>query len=272
MNATRWWCGYTNFATGIQCNAAWRPWDMIGQRVGDGRLMSQAVGAWNAEHPADAMDGLYSQMFGAGKVHPKTTLELTPAGLFNGGVNRVVSGLVPGEAYLLICWMKYEFRGMQPTGLKFHLGVDPTGQTGNGNAGTINWGTDRIADQAPVHEIFSHVWRTFTPTSNSVSIWLRAGHSVNNPSFMVYVDKVEVKQVTLTLTTVRADFDGDGDVDQSDYGHLQDCYTGSGIAPTSPACEDARLDVDVDVDADDFHIFLGCFGGANQPVSAGCTP
>jgi hypothetical protein len=195
MNADRWWCGYTNFATGVQCNDTWRPWDMIGQRIGDGRLMSQAVGAWNADHPADAMNGLYSQMFGAGEVHPRTTTELTPAGLFDGGINQAVNGLIGGEAYLLVAWVKYEFRGLQPTELEFYLGVDPTGQTSNGDAATIEWGIDQVADKAKVHEIFTHVWRTFTATGPTASIWLRASHPMSNPSFKFYVDMVEVRQL-----------------------------------------------------------------------------
>lgn len=193
MNADRWWCGYTNFVVGAMCS--WPNFDLVGQFLQDGRSMAAAVGDWSLNNPADSMDGLYSQMFGAGEVHPKTTSELTPAGLFNGGINRQVSGLVPGEAYLLICWMKYEFRGYQPAQLAFYLGVDPTGQTSNGNAATIDWGINQLADKAPVHEIFSHVWRTFTPTSSTASIWLRAHHPTNNPSFKCYVDLVEVRQL-----------------------------------------------------------------------------
>jgi hypothetical protein len=198
MNADNWWCGYTNFAVGIQCNGAWVPWDIVYRYVSGGQLISQFVGDWNEDHPADAKDGLYSQMFGAGKVHPGTVSELTPAGLFNGGVNRVVTGLTPGEGYLLLCWMKYEFRGIQPDQLAFYLGVDPTGQTGNGNAGTIDWGDDHVADKAPVHEIYTHVWRTFNATGTSASIWLRASHPVANPSVMCYVDQVEVRQLAET--------------------------------------------------------------------------
>ncbi len=272
MNADRWWCGYNNFATGIQCNAAWRPWDLIGQRVGSGELITQNVGAWNADHPADAMDGLYSQMFGAGKVHPKTLGELTPAGLFNGGVNQQVTGLSPGAGYLVICWMKYEFRGQQPAQLAFHLGVDSTGQTANGNAGTLDWGPDQIADKAPIHEIFSHVWRTFTATSSTASIWLRASHPVSDPSVMFYADQIEVRQLAgpPPPVIVGPDFDIDGDVDLADYGHLQACYTGPGIAQNLAACQDARLDFDDDVDADDFGIFQGCISGADVLPDPAC--
>jgi len=77
--------------------------------------------------------------------------------------------------------------------------------------------------------------------------------------------------VTLTLTAVQADFDGDGDVDQSDFGHLQDCYSGPGVPQNESGCTDARLDGDEDVDAADFGIFQGCMGGEGQPVPPGCT-
>jgi hypothetical protein len=187
MNADRWNTGLTIFDVG-GCGV-WAEWDITGYGI------AQDVGGWNQANPADTMDGLYSQMFGAGKVHPMTVGELTPDGDFNGGVNRVVAGLTPGESYLLICWMKYEFRGQQPDQLAFYLGVDATGQTTNGNAPTIDWGNDQIADKAPIHEIFSHVWRTFTAGSSSVSVWLRASHPVSNPSVMVYTDLVEVRQL-----------------------------------------------------------------------------
>jgi hypothetical protein len=329
-----------------------------------------AIGAHNANNPADATQGLYSQMFGAGKVHPKTVQEMVPAGLFNGGVNRLVSGLTAGREHLLICWMKYEFRGMQPAQLQFFLGVDPTGQTADGNAATIDWGVDQITDKAKVHEIFTHVWRTFTPTSSTASIWLRAHHPIANPSVMFYTDEVEVRQLTpppgpaiglsttlieletpagvnpvgvtftianagldtinytltddvpwlsvtpasgnssgeadtinvvfnvaglagahtatitatspeatnspqtitvkLTIPTVPADFDQDGDVDQADFGHLQECFTGSGLTQTDPDCADARLDADEDVDLNDFSIFQSCMGGAGQPPAPAC--
>ena len=41
------------------------------------------------------------------------------------------------------------------------------------------------------------------------------------------------------VTRVPGDFDKDGDVDQSDFGHLQACYTGPGTDITDPECFDA---------------------------------
>ena len=76
--------------------------------------------------------------------------------------------------------------------------------------------------------------------------------------------------VLLTIQTVGPDLDGDADVDQEDFGHLQACLSGQGIAQIDPVCMNARLDADLDVDADDVSIFLGCFSGPGQPPPPGC--
>lgn len=188
MNENRWWCGYANFVAGGSCT--WPAFEILGQ----GNIVSE-VGAWNANNPADAVEGLRSQMFGTGQVHPRSLSELAPANPFVGGINRQVGGLIPGQGYLVSCWVKYEFRGQRPTGLKFHLGVDSTGQTSNGNAPSIAWGEDQIAERATVHEVFTRVWRTFTAVAPTASIWLRASQTETGPAFMFYVDSVEVRQL-----------------------------------------------------------------------------
>ncbi|GMU20752.1 MAG: hypothetical protein AMXMBFR13_08480 [Phycisphaerae bacterium] len=60
------------------------------------------------------------------------------------------------------------------------------------------------------------------------------------------------------------DMDADGDVDQSDFGWLQVCLSGSG-QPYPPSCAIADLEGDGDVDQGDLDIFRACMGGANQP-------
>jgi len=190
LKADPWFIGTTIFTVG-GCRT-WAEWDITGLGI------AGPVGDWNATHPTDATEGLYAQMFGAGKTHPMTLSEmLDHGGQFNGGVNQQVTGLIPGREYLLICWMKYEFRGAQPDQLKFYLGVDQTGQTTNGNATTLDWGNDQIADKAPVHEIFTHVWRTFIANDSTVSIWLRANHPTQDPAVMVYADHVELLPLVL---------------------------------------------------------------------------
>ena len=77
------------------------------------------------------------------------------------------------------------------------------------------------------------------------------------------IDYIDVKGIG-------PDFDEDGDVDQEDFGHLQSCFSGSGITQSDPNCEDARLDNDDDVDQGDFGILQGCMSGANVWADPAC--
>jgi hypothetical protein len=68
-----------------------------------------------------------------------------------------------------------------------------------------------------------------------------------------------------TSTTIQpGDFDGDGDVDQSDFGHMQICFSGPTI-PYGPGCADADLDTNNDVSSADLNTFLNCLTGADKP-------
>jgi len=76
---------------------------------------------------------------------------------------------------------------------------------------------------------------------------------------------------TAALTLgVSGDFDVDDDVDHEDFGHFQECMSGSGISQNDPACLDSRLDLDDDVDLTDFAIFEGCISGPNTPANSTC--
>ena len=76
--------------------------------------------------------------------------------------------------------------------------------------------------------------------------------------------------VAVTVRGVPGDFDLDGDVDGEDYGHLQECLTGSAMAQNLPSCQDALLDGDADVDGADVDRFLACFSGPNVPAEVTC--
>lgn len=67
------------------------------------------------------------------------------------------------------------------------------------------------------------------------------------------------------------DLDRDGDVDQGDFGLLQNCFSGSYVPQTDPACRGARFDGDDDVDQDDVARFLLCFSGPDVPSNAECA-
>lgn len=57
------------------------------------------------------------------------------------------------------------------------------------------------------------------------------------------------------------DFDRDDDVDQSDFGHLQACFTERWTRPTA-GCWDADLNRDASVDAEDVAVFQQSMRGS----------
>ena len=61
----------------------------------------------------------------------------------------------------------------------------------------------------------------------------------------------------------KMDFDLDGDVDQTDFAHIQNCFSGDGFA-CGPDCSDGDLDGDGDLDSSDFNAFLPSLSGADQ--------
>lgn len=67
-----------------------------------------------------------------------------------------------------------------------------------------------------------------------------------------------------------ADGDDDRDVDQADFGFLQVCLSGSGVALQS-GCEKADLDADNDVDAADLQLFRGCMSGDGVRADEDCA-
>jgi hypothetical protein len=67
------------------------------------------------------------------------------------------------------------------------------------------------------------------------------------------------------------DFDRDGDVDQIDFGHLQQCFSGAFVSQNEPGCQDAWLDADDDVDSEDFAILARCLSGPGVPEEPSCA-
>jgi hypothetical protein len=77
--------------------------------------------------------------------------------------------------------------------------------------------------------------------------------------------------LNISLPAGYSDFDADGDVDMTDFGHLQQCFTGTGTVVDS-TCYDACLDGSSSIDDGDVAAFNGCFSGPNVQAAAGCTP
>ncbi|UCD27348.1 MAG: hypothetical protein JSV03_09465, partial [Planctomycetota bacterium] len=129
------------------------------------------------------------------------------------------------------------------------LSVSPTSGTTSGGADTI----EVIYDGTTIAG-----WPRGHYTAN---ITVSAGDVLNSPQTLA---------VTLSVLTVAPDFDGDYDVDMEDFGHLQLCYTGSGVLLIDPACQDTDLDRDLDVDQLDFDVLYGCLSGTNVPAPREC--
>lgn len=76
---------------------------------------------------------------------------------------------------------------------------------------------------------------------------------------------------SVAVRPIPGDFDGDRDVDQTDFGHLQYCYSARRSDPLAPGCADADMNRDGHVDAEDLGLFLGCVAGAGAPADPDCV-
>lgn len=122
------------------------------------------------------------------------------------------------------------------------LSVSPAGGSSSGASNTHTISYDDVAS-LPVGQHTGTINITSTNADNSPQT---IGVTIN-------VDPL----------TVPGDMDGDLDVDQTDFGLLQVCILGDGIAQESASCAKALLDGDPDVDAYDVAVFLGCMSGAD---------
>lgn len=76
--------------------------------------------------------------------------------------------------------------------------------------------------------------------------------------------------VHVNIKTVLPDFDLDGDVDETDFGHFQECLSAILNSPIAPACTNADFTRDSTVDASDFNVFVSCLAGANVKANKTC--
>ncbi len=74
---------------------------------------------------------------------------------------------------------------------------------------------------------------------------------------------------SFTTTGYTGDFDHDNDVDQTDFGHLQQCLSGDG-RDYSPGCSNSDLDSDRDVDQADLVMFVACLSGPGLLPDPNC--
>jgi hypothetical protein len=127
-------------------------------------------------------------------------------------------------------------------------------------------------------------WLSVTPQTGEVTVetdTITVNYTTDGLAAAVYPATITVAgpegtaspatiAVSLTVRPLPGDLDGDGDADQSDFGLLQACQTGSGVIQDAPACDAAHLDTDADVDSSDVSLFLKCMAGSGVPVDPHC--
>ncbi|NLX14580.1 MAG: hypothetical protein GXY44_13135 [Phycisphaerales bacterium] len=145
----------------------------------------------------------------------------------------------------------------------------------NAGSGTINFS---IADDAPWLNVTpstgtsSGEAKTFNISYSTAGMALgeyNATITVVDPNAINSPRTIPVMLHVRPTMAMRADFDGDGDVDMADFGHLQACYSGSGMPPVA-GCENADLDGNNTIDQNDFTLFRQCLSGTNIPVNPLC--
>lgn len=223
----------------------------------------------------------------------KTTWEfITGTGGVDSGLRNTDHAFSAGAAWL----MSEYVAGIRPTSAGFatfdiipHPGqltsVDCTMPTPTGGV-SIQYTVDRTANtyNADINIPGATTARVAVPrlsgrgtvTIDGQQVWTRSGAADNATSdnYYLYFPNIAPGQHTVAAVfdppNVKPDFDLDGDVDQSDFGHFQICFTGSGNPQTDLACQDARLDADLDVDQNDLAIFLRCHTGEGAAPTQGC--
>ena len=168
-----WSAGMCIFLVGSQ-SAQWDGWE-----VADEPVIYEGCGDYNADHPADAWEGLHSQQFGEN------------SGGWTGGIRQAAS-VTAGKQYRLDHWMKYETYGVN-TGVSYKVGYDLTGQTANPGAGSIVFSADLIDGEGRETDWWYDHTLLLTATGSQVSIWFEGSQPFGHDSFRIMVDEVSLR-------------------------------------------------------------------------------
>ena len=163
-----WSMGMAIFLVG-SVSSQWDVWEVVGQP-----RIYEDCGDYNFNHPADAMDGVFSQQFGES------------SGGFTGGIVQAASTTASTQ-YRLDHWMKYETYGVSAA-LSYNVGYDLTGQTSNPNASTIVWSSDLNFTEARETDWWYFNALSFTATGSTTSIWFRGSQSSGFAPWRVMID------------------------------------------------------------------------------------
>jgi PKD repeat protein len=148
-----------------------------GRETANEPVIYEGAGDHNWSHPADAREGVFSQQFGS-----------EAAGFTGGVVQRLA--VEAGVEHVLTASLKFETR--QPaTDVVLRMGYDPTGQTADGNGGTIVWSGDLVSGEGRESDIWYTSSLRFVPGGPQASIWVSVA---NDKPVRISLDDVKVEK------------------------------------------------------------------------------
>ncbi len=173
--------GLCYFLTSQWPNMQWPDFDLtLYPEIIDG------VRAGNRAHPHDAHSGTMAQQFGGSRES------------FDRGIIQSFD-TTPGTLYIVQGWFQYTFfdgyPNTWPSTADVRLGWDPTGQTANVLAPTLQWTNNMIGPVMEDTDMWYPWQATFLATGNRTSLWIRARQANALPSVRVAVDDLIVRQV-----------------------------------------------------------------------------
>ncbi len=150
-----------------------------GRETANEPVIYEAAGDHNWSHPADARGGVASQQFGS-----------EASGFAGGLVQRLA--VEADVEHLFTTSLKFETR--QPgSDVVLRMGYDPSGQTADGNAGTIEWSDDLVSAERRESDVWYASSLRFVPDGPQASIWVSVS---SHKPVRVSLDDVKLEQAS----------------------------------------------------------------------------
>jgi M6 family metalloprotease-like protein len=119
-----------------------------------------------------------------------------------------------------------------------------------------------LGDSQTITIVYDNASLPYWPPGTYGNIFIvRAPGAQNDPQYVM---------LEVIIGSIPGDLDHDSDVDQADFGLLQGCMSGTGVAQTRPECAEMSLDHDSDVDQSDLQVLLRCLSGPDTAAELDC--
>jgi hypothetical protein len=209
---------------------AWHAWDILPYYP----QIINPLGTWNEAHPVDAVSGTRAQQW-----------ECT-SGASRGGVVHTVNVPQAGS-YLISARIKWEWYPLGQPDVSLLVGYDPTGQTSDGNAGSLVWDHELIeAWQMDTDIWYQYQWLVSLP-AGTTSLWFGSSAPAGGPHYRISIDDVSVYASTAVLPTMTpsatpgvvcypGDADGNLFVNAVDYSSVRDNFGQPSAGPGDADC------------------------------------